>query len=498
MSAVVPSPPPPARMPPGERPTAVKTKIVATVGPVSNSPEMLRHLVNAGVDVFRLNFAHADHAALAKVVAEVRAIATEVGRCVGLLGDLSGPKIRLEQIPGDALDLAYGQRVEFVKSADPAHPERLTCTYDPLVDDLRVGDPVLLADGTVSLRVIEKYPDEPRVVCEVEQAGTIRSRQGINLPGVMLSTPSLTEKDRLDLAWALEQELDFVGLSFVRRAADIQELKDVIEAANPKTVPWIVAKIEKFEALGELTRIIDLTDAVMVARGDLGVEVDLAMVPAYQKQIIRACNERRVPVITATQMLDSMQWNSRPTRAEATDVSNAVLDGTDAVMLSGETAIGKYPVESVATMSRIVGFAERMMPPRRPDTGVDAARLKAVEVTEAIVLGGGWTARHLPADLIAVATTSGRTALAISNQRNHVPVLAVSHRADTARRLALLWGVTSIHEERKFDTAGEFLDYVVEWGVKQGVLRSGSKIVFMASSNWGTSGHNTLMVHVVP
>jgi pyruvate kinase len=314
----------------------------------------------------------------------------------------------------------------------------------------------------------------------------------------MLSTPSLTEKDRLDLAWALEQELDFVGLSFVRRAADIQELKDVIAAANPKTVPWIVAKIEKFEALGELTRIIDLTDAVMVARGDLGVEVDLAMVPAYQKQIIRACNERRVPVITATQMLDSMQWNSRPTRAEATDVSNAVLDGTDAVMLSGETAIGKYPVESVATMSRIVGFAERMMPPRRPDTGVDAARLKAVEVTEAIVLGGGWTARHLPADLIAVATTSGRTALAISNQRNHVPVLAVSHRADTARRLALLWGVTSIHEERKFDTAGEFLDYVVEWGVKQGVLRSGSKIVFMASSNWGTSGHNTLMVHVVP
>jgi pyruvate kinase len=488
----------PQKIVPGERPTSVKTKIVATVGPASQSPARLRELILAGVDVFRLNFAHGRHDQLAEVVAHVRAISVELGRVTGILGDLSGPKIRLEELPGGQIDLQMGDLVEFVKTADPAHPNRLTCTYDPLVNELHVGDPILIADGTVVLRVTEKFEAEGRVVATVEQGGPIRSRQGINLPGVTLGTPSLTEKDKEDAAWALEQNLDFLGLSFVRRASDIRDLKQLLERSGKMHVPQIIAKIEKYEALSELEQILDLADGVMVARGDLGVEVDLAMVPVYQKRIIRLCNERRVPVITATQMLDSMQENSRPTRAEATDVANAVLDGTDAVMLSGETAVGKYPVETVATMSRIVSMAEKMLPPHRPENPLDTLGRKALEVTEAVVLGGGWTARHLHADLIAVATETGQTAVAISSQRNLVPVLGVARDVEVARRMSLVWGITPLHEPTPFADSHAFLSYVVKWGLANNVLKPGSKVVFVASSNWGgVAGHDTLQVHVV-
>lgn len=488
----------PQKLVPGERPGSVKTKIVATVGPASRSPEMLRRLILAGVDVFRLNFAHASHEELATVVADVRTISAELGRVVGILGDLSGPKIRLEELPGGSRELTAGERVEFVRTADPDRPDRLTCTYDPLVDELHVGDPVLIADGTVTLRVIEKHESEQRVVTEVEQGGPIRSRQGINLPGVTLGTPSLTDKDRDDATWAIDQRLDFLGLSFVRRASDIRDLRQMLDRSEQKHTPQIVAKIEKYEALTELEQILELADAVMVARGDLGVEVDLAMVPILQKRIIRLCNERRVPVITATQMLDSMQENSRPTRAEATDVANAVLDGTDAVMLSGETAVGKYPVETVATMSRIVAMAERMLPPHRPDSSADLLKRRALEVTEAVVLGGGWTARHLHADLIAVATETGQTAFAISSQRNLVPILGVAREVEIARRMSLAWGITPLHEPKPFAGSDEFLNFVVAWGTANEILRPGSKIVFVASSKWGgVGGHDTLKVHVV-
>lgn len=488
----------PQKLVPGERPGSVKTKIVATVGPASRAPEMLRRLILAGVDVFRLNFAHASHEELAVVVADVRRLSAELGRVVGILGDLSGPKIRLEELPGGLMELAQGARVEFVKTADPKHPDRLTCTYDPLVDELHVGDPVLIADGTVTLRVVEKIDHEQRVVTEVEQGGPIRSRQGINLPGVTLGTPSLTEKDRSDAEWAITHGLDFLGLSFVRRAADIRDLKQMLDRTGKKHTPQIVAKIEKYEALTELEQILELADAVMVARGDLGVEVDLAMVPILQKRIIRLCNERRVPVITATQMLDSMQENSRPTRAEATDVANAVLDGTDAVMLSGETAVGKYPVETVATMSRIVATAEKMLPTHRPDSSTELLRHRALEVTEAVVLGGGWTARHLHADLIAVATESGQTAFALSSQRNLVPILGVARDVEIARRMALAWGITPIYEPRPFSGSDEFLEYVVTWGTANEILKPGAKVVFVASSKWGgVGGHDTLKVHVV-
>src|SRR5690606_20883186 len=256
-----------------------------------------------------------------------------LGRSIGLLGDLAGPKIRLGELPEEGLCLIEQGKVAFTRKPS-GDPLELTCTYERLIDDLNVGDRVLLADGTVALRVIEKGNE--KAVCIVEQPGCIRSRQGVNLPGVSLSTPSLTEKDRSDLQFALQHELDYVGLSFVRRAEDVRELKQLIEASGAVSPPHVVAKIEKMEAVGDLERILDETDAVMVARGDLGVETDIAKVPILQKRIIRLCNRRRVPVITATQMLESMQTADMPTRAEATDVCNAVLDGSDAVMLSGE------------------------------------------------------------------------------------------------------------------------------------------------------------------
>src|SRR5262245_3678572 len=305
----------------GERLTYVKTKIIATVGPASSAPETLTELVLSGADVFRLNFAHGSHDWLSAVVKTIRKVSHDVERPIGILGDLAGPKIRLEELSGGFLHCTTGERCEFVRHADPTNPRRLTCTYEKLVDELEVNDHVLLADGTVSLRVVEKHPAEGRVACVVEQGGDIRSRQGLNLPGVILSTPSLTEKDRDDLAWAVANGIDFIGLSFVRSADDIKLLRLAIADLRSAYSPQIVAKIEKMEAVTQLEQILDVTDVVMVARGDLGVEVDLALVPIFQKRIIRLCNQHRIPVITATQMLDSMTHNSRPTRAEAADLT---------------------------------------------------------------------------------------------------------------------------------------------------------------------------------
>ncbi|MBS0263866.1 MAG: pyruvate kinase [Planctomycetes bacterium] len=484
---------------PGEHLTNVKTKIIATVGPASSSRETLRELVTAGADIFRLNFAHGSYNWLAGVVATIRDISRELQRPIGILGDLSGPKIRLEELPGGILHCRSGEKYEFVRKADPAHPEWLTCTYEPLVDELQRGDRVLLADGTVSMYVAEKHADAGRVVCRVEQAGDIRSRQGINLPGVVLSTPSLTDKDREDLAWALENELDFIGLSFVRSATDIVLLRKVISSLNPRLTPQIVAKVEKMEAVDCLDQILDVTDAVMVARGDLGVEVDLAMVPIFQKRIIRMCNERRVPVITATQMLDSMTHNSRPTRAEANDVANAVLDGTDAVMLSGETAAGEYPAEAVATMSRICAEAERILVPHRaagPSGGL--AHSQALAVTEAVIRGAARAAEQLSAELIVVATRGGKTAMALSQQRSQTPILGVSDSIETTRRLCLYWGVTPLHSDLVNAPVQDLLKQVVNWCRANDILKSGQTIVLVTSTNWSADGHDLMLVHKLP
>ena len=485
----------------------VKTKIVATVGPACWSPEGLRGLVEAGVDVFRLNFAHGEHDRLAEVVEEVRRISAALEKPVALLGDLSGPKIRLGELPGDGLQCDLGAMFTFAREAPPSPDEWgdgsvLTCTYECLLDDLKPGDRVLLADGTVAMRVAEVHEENGRPAradCVVEQPGLLRSKQGINLPGVVLSTPSLTDKDRDDLRFAVRQGLDYVGLSFVRQAADIRLLREAIEAHECLHPPQIVAKIEKLEAVDDLENVVAATDAVMVARGDLGVEADIARVPVLQKRIIRLCNRHRVPVITATQMLDSMQEDERPTRAEATDVANAVLDGSDAVMLSGETAIGRHPRGAVRMMSRIAVEAETDFHFHVAGLREEASltRHAAHPITEAVTEGAVAAAVQLDAALIVVATHSGKTALSVSGKRSKIPVLALTDRADSARRMALYFGVTPIRTDVVSGAPREVMAFVTEWGKKTGALQTGDRVVLIGSTTWSKKGHDLLVVRQV-
>lgn len=481
-------------------PMLVRTKIIATVGPACGEKDQLRDLILSGVDVFRLNFAHGKHEWLDGIVKSVRELSQELGRSIGLLGDLSGPKIRLGRLPDNAVVCNAGAEFSFVRDRVPQTPSELTCTYESLIDDVAVGDRILLADGTVSFRVIECSTTDGFARCVVEGAGTIRSRQGVNLPGVRLSTPSLTDKDRDDLAWAIKAGLDFVGFSFVRSADDVRLLRSVIEESGTRTPPMIVAKIEKQEAVDQIEDIVAVTDAIMVARGDLGVEADIVQVPGIQKRIIRMCNRKRVPVITATQMLDSMQSNELPTRAEASDVANAVLDGTDAVMLSGETAAGKYPRQSVAMMSRIVCEAEKLLPKRserRADDDRSASESQALAVTEAMAVGAVAVAERLNADLIAVATVSGRSPRAISKERSGVPVLAICDNDAAARRLSLVWGITPIVCGESHPSADDLASLASDWGVQEGVLSAGSEVVVMAPSQWSDRRHDSLLVHFV-
>ncbi|HBL43705.1 MAG TPA: pyruvate kinase [Planctomycetaceae bacterium] len=476
----------------------VKTKIIATVWPASDSREMLQNLIIAGVDLFRLNFAHGKHEALAEIVKNIHEISTEMEKPIGILGDLSGPKIRLGVLPGNEITCRKNMRFRFIQGEESDNPQELTCTYESLIGDLRVGDPVLLADGMVAMRVVEKSPDDAFVECVVEREGIIRSKQGVNLPGVQLSTPCLTEKDLNDLAWAVSHGLDYIGLSFVRSAHDITRLKEEIEKLNPEVAPHIVAKIEKIEAVSDIEQILKLTDAVMVARGDLGVEVDIERVPVIQKRIIHLCNQYRIPVITATQMLDSMQFNTFPTRAEASDVANAVLDGSDAVMLSGETAVGVSPLAAVEMMSRIVREAARILSSNlHSDEITSNRRLYAREVTEAVTMGAGITAEKLDADLMVTCTHEGKTAMALSKQRRTVPTVALTDRPETARRMTLYWGVTSLLTDVVDKSPSKILKFIDNYGKKHGFLSTGSQIVLISGTDWTSQGHDMLLVHEV-
>lgn len=476
----------------------VKTKIIATVGPASDSPEMLRRLIKAGVDLFRLNFAHGKHDWLSEIVKNIHEISDELGKPVGILGDLSGPKIRLGVLPGDEIKCQKNMSFRFIRGLETNNPQELTCTYEPLIEDLRVGDPILLADGMVAMRVSEKSQDGSYVDCVVEREGIIRSKQGVNLPGVQLSTPCLTEKDLKDLAWAIEHHLDYVGLSFVRSADDIKNLNQEIDKLKPAHRPHIIAKIEKIEAVSDIEQILKQTDAVMVARGDLGVEVDIERVPIIQKRIIHLCNQSRVPVITATQMLDSMQFNTFPTRAEASDVANAVLDGSDAVMLSGESAVGVSPQAAVEMMSRIVREAARILSSSlHSEEPTSNRRLLAREVTEAVTLGAGITAEKLDADLMVTCTHEGKTAMSLSKQRRTVPIIALTDRPETARRMTLYWGVTSLLTDVVDKSPQKILKYITSYGKKNGFLTTGSQIVLISGTDWTSLGHDMLLVHEV-
>lgn len=464
-----------------------RAKIVCTIGPASR--DRLGELIEAGMNVARLNFSHGEHAEHAGVVADIRRLSKELGRPVAILQDLQGPKIRTGQHADGPVRLEAGQTFTITTEEVVGDAQRVSTTYEPLPRDVKEGDEILLSDGL--LRLVVRRVQGVEVECEVVNGGVLRERAGINLPGVELSVPSMTEKDREDLAFGIAQEVDYVALSFVRRAEDMAELQAILKQAP---VPiGAVAKLEKPQAIEVLDEIIAVSDAVMVARGDLGVELSPERVPSIQKHIIRAAVQAGKPVITATQMLESMIENPRPTRAEASDVANAVLDGTDAVMLSGETAVGQYPVEVVEMMDRIVREAERDLEfspaPRRTDDELP------LSFPDAIADAAGRVAADIKAAAIVAFTQSGFTAQLISKYRPAHPVFAITARRRVLCRLCLNWGVYPRHADFVADTDAmvEKVDAMLR---EEGLVQTGDHLVILAGmppTQQGTT--NLLRLH---
>ncbi|HUT77743.1 MAG TPA: pyruvate kinase [Polyangia bacterium] len=413
-----------------------RVKIVATIGPASSSPEVIRGMIAAGVDVARLNFSHGTHAEHRAVFETVRAEAERAGAHVAILADLCGPKIRTGAVRGGSVDLVEGAAIEVVTETVLGTAERVSTTYESLPDDVGAGDRILIDDGLLELEVVEIA--DRGVRCRVVVGGTLKDHKGMNIPGTPLSTPALTAKDRDDLAFARELGVDFFALSFVRRPEDVVEAKSLAG-----TIP-VIAKIEKPEAIVHLSGIIDVADGLMVARGDLGVEAGAEKVPLLQKRIINDAAVRGLPVIVATQMLDSMIRNPRPTRAEVSDVANAVLDGADAVMLSGETAAGKYPLEAVRTMATVLGEVERSELFERQQPPL---RVSERSFSNAIARAAVQAAADLGLRALAIYSETGHSAALVSACRPLATVIGLSRHPEILRRLALRWGVIPIHAD---------------------------------------------------
>ncbi|MFQ5538266.1 MAG: pyruvate kinase [Gemmatimonadota bacterium] len=423
-----------------------RTKIVCTLGPATSTPEMVLGLVRGGMDLARINMSHGSREDHSAAMAAVRAAAQEAGRPVAILVDLAGPKIRVGDLD-EPLHLSPGAHVVMAPEGE-AGPDEIPITYAPLAEEIRPGDAVLLDDGLLELRCVETRGN--RTVLEVVRGGILKSRKGINLPSVDIGAPSLTKKDLSDLDFALEAGVEYVGLSFVRHASDVVDLKERVAGRA-----LVVAKIEKVQALAEIEEILPETDAVMVARGDLGVELPFERVPLAQKRIIQAANFYGRPVITATQMLESMIDYPRPTRAEASDVANAILDGSDAVMLSGETAVGRYPLEALGALVRISTEIERSgvleRGPRYLTRPGPRSRGGASPREHAVASATVDAVRHLDAPAIIVITRSGFSARLVSSYRPPVPVFAVTTDPATYRQLAAVWGVRPVLAEGGMD-----------------------------------------------
>jgi pyruvate kinase len=465
------------------------SKIVCTIGPASRSPRMIARLLRAGMDVARLNFSHGTHEEHARNIALLRTASKEFEKPIAILADLQGPKIRTGALAGGTpVQLRTGQRFTITTLRVPGDSTRVSTTFRPLPKEVHRSDRILLSDGLIELRVVQVRG--PEVICEVVNGGALGEHKGINLPGVKLRVPALTAKDREDLAFALAHGADYIAVSFVRRPEDVQLAKTLIRRAGKDTP--VIAKIEKPEAIENLEGILRAADGVMVARGDLGVEMSPERVPVAQKEIIARAREFRRPVITATQMLESMTENPRPTRAEASDVANAIFDGSDAVMLSAETATGKYPVEAVSMMARIIDEAEASMHEfPRP---VAQERLKVAETVAELVCHAS---RELHMKLIAVFTHSGFTARLVSRYRPMVPIIAFSPEAETRRRMALIWGVMpkNIKDPRKIDTLAAVAE---ERLLEEGLVRKGDVIGIVAGMPMGIRGSTNFMkFHVI-
>jgi pyruvate kinase len=489
-----------------------RTKIVCTLGPASRTGEQIEALVRAGMDVARINFSHGTQDEHAATIARVRAVAAGLGRSVAVLQDLQGPKIRTGALArGAPVTLTAGQQLTITTRPVAGTAQLISTTYDALPQDVKPGDRVLLSDGAIELRV--RSIDDSNVVCEVVNGGTLAEHQGINLPGVAVSAPSLTEKDRADLAFGVAQRVDFIALSFVRRPEDLREAKRLIadalarapEPPSPRpeglhssayaaerAIP-VIAKIEKPEAVEHLDAILDASDGVMVARGDLGVEMPLEDVPLVQKRIIARANALGLPVITATQMLESMIHNPRPTRAEVSDVANAILDGTDAVMLSGETAVGAYPVEAVRVMDRIAVATDGHTPPAPFLPPAE----KHATPAYAIAAAARTLADRASAALVVVFTRTGATARLMSKERPGPAIIAYTPFETVYRRLALWWGVSPRFAELDGST-----EALIAWADRrlqdEGLASPGQQVVIVGGMPLaGQARTNFLKLHSI-
>lgn len=463
------------------------TKIVCTLGPATSTPETIKALIEAGMDVARLNLSHGTHAVHEKLIVAVRNAADELGKDVPILLDLQGPKIRVGDVSEELVMLEAGQQI--LLSGDVSQPttqDQISVSYPTLDQDVRVGSSILLDDGALELVILQA--GDGKLMAEVVTGGPLRSRKGVNLPNIKTSTPSLTEKDLRDLEFGIAQNAELIALSFVRDESDVVDLLN--RTRHVQSPPLILAKIEKPEAVDRIDQIVDIAEGVMVARGDLGIEMELSRVPGTQKRVIQKCRHGGIPVITATQMFESMIENPRPTRAEVSDVANAVLDGTDAVMLSGETAVGKHPIKTVEVMASVIEETESYY---RSNFAHDHDSVMH-GVTEAVSRTATSLAVQVGATAIACLTASGRTARSIASHRPDVPVYGFTDDKAVVRQLALTWGTKGFYIPFQPDT-DKGIELVHEVLENENLVTAGDTVVITAGMPLPAKGR-TNMLHV--
>ncbi|MFL1671539.1 pyruvate kinase [Paenibacillus dendritiformis] len=464
-----------------------KTKIVCTIGPSSESLENIKKLIMAGMNVARLNFSHGDFDEHGNRIKNIRQACSELNKTVAILLDTKGPEIRTGKLAVEPIDLVQDEYVTLTTEEILGDKDRISVTYKELPQDVEVGSTILIDDGLIGLSVVDIQGTE--IKCKIVNGGTIKSKKGVNVPGVKISLPGITEKDANDIRFGIEQGIDFIAASFVRKAGDVMEIRNLLEENNAGHIQ-IISKIENQEGVDNLDEILEVSDGLMVARGDLGVEIPAEEVPLVQKRMIEKCNLAGKPVITATQMLDSMQRNPRPTRAEASDVANAIFDGTDAIMLSGETAAGKYPVESVLTMSRIAEKAESAL--EYHEILAKQSSKQQATVTDAISQAVANSALELDAKAIISSTQTGYTARMVSKYRPKAPIIAVTPSEKVMRGLCLSWGVVTVKSEAANST-DEMFDEAVRGGVKTGIVSEGDLVVITAGVPTGCAGSTNLI-----
>jgi pyruvate kinase len=471
-----------------------KTKIVCTIGPASESIEKLSDLMEAGMNVSRLNFSHGDYEEHGVRIKNIREAAGKLNKNIAILLDTKGPEIRTNTMENGAIELEVGNEIIISMTEVVGTADKFSVTYEGLIDDIHIGSIILLDDGLIELEVIGIDQSKGEINTKINNSGTLKNKKGVNVPGVSVKLPGITEKDAQDIVFGIEQDVDFIAASFVRRASDVLEIRELLEEHNATHIQ-IIPKIENQEGVDNIDEILEVSDGLMVARGDLGVEIPAEEVPLVQKELIRKCNALGKPVITATQMLDSMQRNPRPTRAEASDVANAIFDGTDAIMLSGETAAGIYPVEAVKTMHNIASRAEQALDYKQILSKRSAQ--VGTTITDAIGQSTAHTALNLGVSAIITPTESGHTARMISKYRPQAPIVAVTASESVARKLALVWGVYSRSGDHSTST-DEMLENSIAAAINTGLVSHGDLVVITAGVPVGEAGTTNIMkVHVI-